>query len=61
MRSMSFGLRVCCQAKRGKKKESIIFNKYFPNTPLLGLEAAGEIGWNSFNVQQDEGKKYIHQ
>ncbi|XP_044766844.1 uncharacterized protein LOC123322856 isoform X2 [Coccinella septempunctata] len=54
MRSNSIALRVCCQAKKGKKKESLIFNAHFPNTSLLGLEAAGEIGWNCFNLPHAE-------
>lgn len=33
-----------------KSHESRIFNKVFPDTPLIGLEAEGEIGWDCYNI-----------
>lgn len=54
IRNNSVGFRICCGAKWGKEDESVIFNKIFPNIPLLGLEADGEIGWNCFNLKNDE-------
>ncbi|KAL3284017.1 hypothetical protein HHI36_018187 [Cryptolaemus montrouzieri] len=54
IRKNSVGFRICCGAKWEKDEESIIFSKHFPNTPLLGLEADGEIGWDCFNLPDDE-------
>ncbi|XP_044269867.1 uncharacterized protein LOC123014695 isoform X2 [Tribolium madens] len=49
LRSNSLAFRICCSAKMRKNHESRVFNKVFPDTPLIGLEAEGEIGWNCFN------------
>ncbi|KAK9881541.1 hypothetical protein WA026_016419 [Henosepilachna vigintioctopunctata] len=57
IRQTSIAFRICCGAKWEKDEESKIFNKHFPNTPLLGLEADGEIGWDSFNLPDDEERK----
>ncbi|XP_063910042.1 uncharacterized protein LOC135127533 [Zophobas morio] len=57
IRSNSMAFRICCSAKMRKNHESRIFNKVFPLTPLLGLEAEGEIGWNCFNLP-DSGDEF---
>lgn len=57
MKDYSLGFRICCSAKY-QETELQSFEEIFPKTPLLGLEAYGEIGWNCYpnaNVQ-DIGK-----
>jgi hypothetical protein len=54
VRSNSLAFRICCSAKTQKNQESRIFNEIFPDTPLLGLEAEGEFGWNSHPQKNKE-------
>lgn len=56
MRNNSMAFRICCAAKMRKNRELTIFNKVFPNVTLLGLEAEGEIGWNSYNLETKDGR-----
>lgn len=54
MRTNNVGLRICCNAKQGiKRYETEIFHKVFPKTLLLGLEANGELGWDSFDISEE--------
>lgn len=36
-----------------------MFNNVFPNIPLIGFHANGEIGWNSFG-QSDMGNFFFN-
>ncbi|KAJ8929275.1 hypothetical protein NQ314_018068 [Rhamnusium bicolor] len=53
IRANSVAVGVCCSAKMNTEEELVLFNKVFPNTPLLGLNADGEIGWNCFMSSQE--------
>lgn len=55
LRTHSVAIRICCSAKLEFEDESLIFSNVFPNIPLLGFHADGEIGWNSFGVADDSG------
>lgn len=56
VRSQRIAFKICCAAKTKKKRELEIFNRVFPNTPLLGIEVGGEIGWDCFNkLELSEG------
>ncbi|KAJ8956014.1 hypothetical protein NQ318_006290 [Aromia moschata] len=46
LRTDSIAFRICCSAKCDTEEELILFGKVFPNVPLLGLNADGEIGWD---------------
>lgn len=48
MRSQSVAFRFSCAAKELKRQDEIFaFNSIFPNTPVLGLDVHGEIGWDT--------------
>ncbi|CAH0547318.1 unnamed protein product [Brassicogethes aeneus] len=49
LRSHSAAFRICCSAKVDTDEELDLFEKVFPNVPLLGMDADGEIGWNCYN------------
>ncbi|KAF7271036.1 hypothetical protein GWI33_016002 [Rhynchophorus ferrugineus] len=56
MKEYSLGFRICCSAKY-QETELQSFEEIFPKTPLLGLDAYGEIGWNCYpnaNVQETD-------
>ncbi|KAJ8967870.1 hypothetical protein NQ317_006186 [Molorchus minor] len=48
LRTEGVAFRVCCSAKVDPEEELLLFNEFFPNIPLLGLNADGEIGWDCF-------------
>ncbi|XP_018569015.1 uncharacterized protein LOC108909237 [Anoplophora glabripennis] len=57
LRTNSVAFRVCCSAKIYSEEELVLFNKVFPNIPLLGMNADGEIGWNCLYMPEkaDDG------
>lgn len=56
MRSQSAAFRFSCSCKQSKRQEEVVaFNSIFPNTPLLGLDVFGEIGWDTV-IFPDEGR-----
>lgn len=60
LRAHSVAIRICCSAKLEFEDESVIFSNVFPNIPLLGFHADGEIGWNSFGATEDIGKTLVN-
>lgn len=55
LRSQSLAFRFSCSAKATSRREEVIaFNNVFPNTPIIGMDVYGEIGWDS-NVLLSEG------
>ncbi|CAG9854487.1 unnamed protein product [Phyllotreta striolata] len=46
LRMHSVVIRICCSAKVAADEEPTIFNKIFPDIPIFGFHADGEIGWN---------------
>lgn len=59
LRTHSVAIRICCSAKIEFEDESLIFSNVFPNIPLLGFHADGEIGWNSLGATEDSGKNLV--
>ncbi|XP_030767434.1 uncharacterized protein LOC115891153 isoform X3 [Sitophilus oryzae] len=58
LKNHSLGFRICCSAKY-QETELDSFEEIFPQIPLLGLDAYGEIGWNSYpnaNLQNEPQK-----
>lgn len=48
MRSQSVAFRFSCSCKEtSRQDETYAFNSVFPDTPLLGLDVFGEIGWDT--------------
>ncbi|CAH1967034.1 unnamed protein product [Acanthoscelides obtectus] len=61
LREKSVAFRICCSAKVGAEEETALVNKVFPNIPVLGFNAGGELGWNCFsNTMKDGGEDGIH-
>ncbi|XP_060519369.1 uncharacterized protein LOC132697767 [Cylas formicarius] len=57
LKNHSLGFRICCSAKYQDVEELQSFPQIFPGIPLLGLEAYGEIGWNTFHKEDTSGPK----
>lgn len=50
MRSQSAAFRFSCSCKEiSRQDETFAFNTFFPNTPVLGMDVFGEIGWDTID------------
>ncbi|KAK4873104.1 hypothetical protein RN001_015133 [Aquatica leii] len=46
--------RFCCSAKVWKSEETDLIYRFFPNYIVFGMDVDGEIGWNTFDVPENE-------
>nr|XP_023017913.1 uncharacterized protein LOC111506921 [Leptinotarsa decemlineata] len=61
LRTYTAAIRICCSAKVDASDEPRIFNKIFPDVPLLGFHAEGEIGWNCIYSEDEKGGTFVNQ
>lgn len=60
MCNQSAAFRFSCSCKHTSRLDEVIaFNALFPNTPLLGMDVFGEIGWDNVLIRNKRKYSYI--